>query len=90
MTKYLAKVGAERERQRRQGKAEDNQQVEWHLVVADQLAMVTRVLSLARYEGLATKSGGQENLSPSDREAVRLGLVRLGACAQAWYENLEE
>ena len=90
MDEYTAKVGAERQRQLRQGKAEDNTQTEWHLVVADQLAMITRVLSLARYEGLVTKSGGQENLTVGEAASIKLGLVRLGACAQAWYEHLED
>lgn len=88
MNEYTAKVGAERERQLRQGKSEDNTQVEWYLVVADQFAMITRVLSLARYEGLKTTSGKQEDLYPEDVDAIKLGLVRLGACAQAWYEHV--
>jgi hypothetical protein len=88
ITYFLEAVEIERQRQIRQGKAEDNPHALWYLVVADQLALVTRELSLARYRGVATSSD-EIRLSPTERAAIMLGLVRLGACAAAWWEALD-
>jgi hypothetical protein len=89
-TGYLLAVHHERERQKAQGKSEDNSVLGWHIVVADQLALLTRTVSLARYEGLKTIATAAIPLSDRvDKEALKLGLVRLGACAQAWYETLD-
>lgn len=85
---YLGEVAAERRRQLKQGKAEDNDNLVWHLVVADQLALITRTLSLTRYAGVKTRVS-ELTIDAVDREGIKLGLVRLGACAAAWYEALD-
>jgi hypothetical protein len=86
-TNFLDAVQDERERQLAQGKAEDNSDLFWYLIVQDQLALVTRQLSLLRYHGVTT-SAEQLKFSKTDREAIRIGLVRLAACAMAWDESL--
>lgn len=92
MNEYLTKVEAERQRQLSQGKSENMAPAMWHLMVSDQLAMITRTVSLARYRGLTTIDGSLhvEDLAPEEIEAIKLGLVRLGACARAWYENADK
>jgi hypothetical protein len=87
-TPFLDALLRERRRQQSQKKAEDNSHVFWHLVVADQLALVTRQLSLMRYHGVAT-SAGDFNVRNEDRISLQIGLVRLAACAMAWYEALD-
>lgn len=82
---YLEAVLRERERQKSQGKSENLTNMTWYLVVTDQLAMITRTLSLSRYRGVSTIDGEAE----VEAGPIKMGLVRLGACAMAWYEHLE-
>jgi hypothetical protein len=86
-TNFLEAVRAERERQLAQGKAEDNPHSLWYVVVADQLAMITRTFSLTRYRGVRTASTEPE-LTVHEIGGLQLGLIRLAACAMAWYEAL--
>jgi hypothetical protein len=95
--RYPDLVLTERERQRSHGKSDNHSVLGWKLVVEDQLAMITRLVSLARYNGLRTmdtKLADDQTadipLTADDRRAIQLGLVRLGACAMAWHQALEE
>jgi len=90
---FLDLVAQERERQVAQGKSDSNSLLGWHLIVSDQLALLTRQISLARYTGLATLDTETEPLevhSKEERKAIQLGLVRLAATASAWHEAIEQ
>jgi len=88
--RILADIKLERERQIEQRKSDEHPDIWWFPILSYQLGLIAQLLSQSLYNQgtLETRAGGDD--VEIDHDALRYGLIRVGAVTLAWLEQLEK